>query len=227
MSDRIFDADYFSKISKNDEKYSFLINLIIKYTTNGNERRTVLDWGCGEGNFAKRLSLESWVDFVCGSDISKYACEISSKRGTAAVLFNGKNLPFKDKAFDLVIMREVYEHIAFGDKLNALLEIRRTLKNQGHLVITTPNMWDITRLISRLEGKMWYGFEDKTHIGLTTPLGLKRYLKKANFSIIFLSSTGLELPSLGKRFYLIDSILNKFIIPRYTLSGLIAIARKE
>ena len=186
-----------------------------------------MDLGCGEGDFTKRLSYESWVGPICGAEISKYASKICYKKGVKTVLFDGKNLPFKYDTFDLIIMREVYEHIAFSDKMDVLFEIRRVLKNQGYLVITTPNKWDITRFLYRLKGEPWYAFTDETHVGLTTPLGLKDNLKKSNFTVILLSSIGIELPSLGIRFRLINSGFNKLFIPRYILQGLVAIARKE
>jgi len=47
------------------------------------------------------------------------------------------NLPFKEQTFDVVICREVIEHVPDADA--TFQEIRRVLKPEGYLLITTPN----------------------------------------------------------------------------------------
>jgi SAM-dependent methyltransferase len=46
-------------------------------------------------------------------------------------------LPFKDKTFDVVICREVIEHVPDTDA--AFREMKRVLRPKGYLLITTPN----------------------------------------------------------------------------------------
>ncbi|MFO7997290.1 MAG: class I SAM-dependent methyltransferase [Dehalococcoidia bacterium] len=46
-------------------------------------------------------------------------------------------LPFKDQSFNVVICREVIEHVPDADA--AFTEMRRVLRQGGHLLITTPN----------------------------------------------------------------------------------------
>ncbi len=57
-----------------------------------------------------------------------------------------RRLPFDDELFDVVIATEVIEHLPNHSAF--LAEATRIIKDQGHLVITTPN---INRLQSRLK----------------------------------------------------------------------------
>lgn len=47
--------------------------------------------------------------------------------------------PFEDGAFDAVLFCEVLEHLQ-NDPLKVLREIRRVLRDDGHLILTTPNV---------------------------------------------------------------------------------------
>ena len=58
--------------------------------------------------------------------------------------------PYADKQFDLVIFAEIIEHL-LNDPCKALREIKRVLKPNGALILTTPNvarLENVTRLIS-------------------------------------------------------------------------------
>lgn len=66
--------------------------------------------------------------------------------------FNVENdsFPYPDAAFDLVIFAEIIEHL-LNDPCNVLREIKRVLKPNGTLILTTPNvarLENVTRLIS-------------------------------------------------------------------------------
>lgn len=59
-------------------------------------------------------------------------------------------LPFDDASFDVVLFCEVIEHL-LRDPVAALLEIRRVLKPEGRLVLTTPNvarLENVARLVA-------------------------------------------------------------------------------
>lgn len=48
-------------------------------------------------------------------------------------------LPYESGAFDMVLYCEVLEHMT-NDPLHALRELKRVLKPDGHIVVTTPNV---------------------------------------------------------------------------------------
>lgn len=62
------------------------------------------------------------------------AFELTSRK----VNVESQALPWPDAAFDVVLFCEVIEHLTM-DPLRALLELKRVLKPNGKLIVTTPN----------------------------------------------------------------------------------------
>jgi 2-polyprenyl-3-methyl-5-hydroxy-6-metoxy-1,4-benzoquinol methylase len=164
----------------------------------------VLDIGCAYGYFLKlcdEMECETY-----GIDISKYAIK-QAKKETKAKLFVhdvNKGLPmFSNNFFDLVTMFDVIEHLI--SPFLTLKEIYRVLKPRGRLVITTPNLNSIDRLIKKFFGKEeeWHGYYDKTHLYLFTPSSLKFLVERSGFKIVKIETPFHLLP----RF--IQKIVNK------------------
>ena len=99
----------------------------------------VLDAACGEGYGSALLAGAAAA--VAGVDISEDAIAHANGR------YGGGNLefltadclalPFADHAFDCVVSFETLEHLEDQDRL--LREIRRVLKPEGFLVISSPD----------------------------------------------------------------------------------------
>jgi SAM-dependent methyltransferase len=64
-------------------------------------------------------------------------------------------LPFDDGAFDLVLYCEVIEHMT-DDPLRSLLNLKRVLKHEGHIVLTTPNVARLENVARLLAGANLY-----------------------------------------------------------------------
>ncbi len=64
-------------------------------------------------------------------------------------------LPYADDTYDVVMLCEVLEHFAL-DAHRALLEIKRVMKPDGHLVLTTPNVARLDNVALMLAGKNLY-----------------------------------------------------------------------
>ena len=81
----------------------------------------VLDLGCGD----------MWVE----KELLKlgYNNVVSTDMWNGNIYSDAKNLPFKDKSFDVVIVLEVLEHVS------CMEEILRILKPSGKLIVTLPN----------------------------------------------------------------------------------------
>ncbi len=64
-------------------------------------------------------------------------------------------LPYPDNAFDFVLFCEVLEHMT-NDPMRALLELKRVLKPNGCMVLTTPNAARLENTIAFIEGRNMY-----------------------------------------------------------------------
>jgi SAM-dependent methyltransferase len=90
---------------------------------------TVLDVGCGTGQFTRRFSDNAAVRWIVGSDIDFAAARFAAARGSAAYLVaDGQRLPFADRSFDLVI--SVTALCFMRDARRALKEILRVARRR-------------------------------------------------------------------------------------------------
>ena len=133
----------------------------------------VLDVGCAFGYFLKLCAdyrLETY-----GLDISEYAIE------KAKLYLHDVNEGlqiFQDEFFDFVTMFDIIEHVK--SPCDLLMEVHRVLKRGAKIVITTPNVNAIAKL---LKGKQWVGFSDPTHLYLFTSDSLKFLVEKNGFIV--------------------------------------------
>lgn len=103
------------------------------------KNKIVLDIACGSGYGTNYMA--NFAQKVYGLDIDNEVIldNISKFRRNNIQFFcgNATQLPFADKTFDIVVSFETIEHI--DDYVSFLKEIKRVLKNEGILIISTPN----------------------------------------------------------------------------------------
>jgi len=103
----------------------------------------LLDLGCGTGLTLAVLAGHFFDSTGCdiGTEEVKASKELLKHLNikSPVVLYDGKHLPFMDNTFDIVTSIEVIEHVSEPDLM--LKEIRRVLKPNGILHITTANKW--------------------------------------------------------------------------------------
>jgi len=80
-----------------------------------------------------------------------------------------EDLPFPGGYFDLVVCREMIEHVE--DDVKLIKELRRVLCKDGHLLITTPNAYA-------------YPIDGVVHVRAYTPHSFVRFLESTGFEII-------------------------------------------
>jgi ubiquinone/menaquinone biosynthesis C-methylase UbiE len=101
--------------------------------------KTVLDIACGSGYGTKLLAKNAKK--VYGVDIApevvEYAQENYGVPNAEYLVGDGESIPLEDNTVDVVISFETIEHIKHYTQF--LEEVRRVLKDEGLLVLSTPN----------------------------------------------------------------------------------------
>jgi SAM-dependent methyltransferase len=96
--------------------------------------RALVD-GCGLGMY--QFHMTEQVKNIIGLDIEFERLQEAKTRDNRVVNGAGEALPFPDSSFDLILSHEVLEHV--DDDRTAILEMVRTLKPGGRLVLFCPN----------------------------------------------------------------------------------------
>jgi len=117
-------------------RYAFALSLV--------QNKIILDLACGEG-YGSNLLSES-AQKVVGVDIDEMTIRNAIQKYKKANLIFEKaaatELPFTDYEFDVVVSFETLEHIEQHDQM--LKEIKRVLRPDGLLIISTPDKKNYT-----------------------------------------------------------------------------------
>lgn len=133
--------ELFNPDERSNIKYRYMnrFRTVINFVRNLSESyHKILDIGCAQGNYS--LAIGNFSEVV-GVDIRlefiKYALMKKEMERTEFVRSDAENLCFKDSSFDLILALEIIEHIPDPQKL--MSEIKRLLKSEGFLILSTPN----------------------------------------------------------------------------------------
>ncbi len=175
-------AEYFIHYPLKESKYSSHYYFQL-FTGKNND---VLDIGCGEGFFAERLAQAN--NQVVGVDILP---EIKQKESLFKYfqtdLDHGLD-PIIDQfdhlKFDKVLLQDVLEHLRYPEVV--LRDCARVLKPNGEVVVSVPNIANITVRLSLLFGTFEYsdrGILDKTHLRFFTQKTARRMLEESGYEV--------------------------------------------
>jgi ubiquinone/menaquinone biosynthesis C-methylase UbiE len=133
-----------------DQKKESAVSALPLYQSRLNLNQTnVLDIGCGNGDYG--IELAKAGASVIALDLSRERMDIVKKKAAEQpiqlelVLADAQKAPFKNSAFDLILCRNVIEHVNSPEKLTA--EMARILKPGGAIQLTAPNRFSISQLV--------------------------------------------------------------------------------
>jgi len=196
--------------------------LLIRFCVNNGR---ILDVGCGDG-LTTNFLMDKLPMRVYGFEVDEKCAHEANKHFTCKVCDCGTDtFPFDDKFFDIIHAGEVVEHVLDTDHLIA--ECKRTLKNDGVFIISTPNLACWANRILLMLGKQPFDSEVshyecygliKTHKMSWEPVGhlrcftqnaLKELLVAHDFEILEIQGASSEVPFGIVR--LIDKICDKWL----------------
>lgn len=150
----------------------------------------VLDLGCSQGLLAAPLKAKgvrvTGVDQGARADRAPDLDEYFERD-----LDDPLELPF-GRDFDYVVVSDVIEHLR--NRVQLLRGARRFLKENGHLIISTPNIALWFYRLSLLVGRFEYGPRgvlDETHVHFFTKATFRREVEKAGFRVLGERATAL------------------------------------
>ena len=144
-----------------------------------NHDASILDYGCGSGEFLWILQRKKWKNLT-GFDFDNKALDAAKSREVNCTLTSDFN---KLNTYDVINLNHVIEHIP---DVNELIDSIKTIKKiNGIIIIRTPNS---ASLCSIFFGQFWRGLESPRHFHLFTPQSLTRLCKKHDLNIIKIST---------------------------------------
>ena len=124
----------------NNENKNRLINLDLLDTYVKQQHFTLLDAGCGNGINLVDIILKYPDAKIIGIDNFKPDLDDAKKRFLNKIDFlhsDCLDMKINSRSIDVVLSNQVIEHISKYEKY--LSEIKRVLKNEGLLILSTPN----------------------------------------------------------------------------------------
>tara|TARA_B100000508_G_scaffold24443_2_gene17623 strand:- start:16905 stop:17633 length:729 start_codon:yes stop_codon:yes gene_type:complete len=112
------------------------------YATKFTKGNRVLDVACGTG-YGVSLICESGALEVVGVDIDSdsisYAQKKYNHKNAKYICSSASKIPMPDEYFDAIVTFETIEHLEEEDRELYLRELRRVLKDDGVVILSTPN----------------------------------------------------------------------------------------
>lgn len=201
-----FDNKFFDDIDEKigDNYFSPILDLVFNQIKVSN----VCDIGCGNGIFTADLKQKFDCNLT-GIDSNKYALEQAGKLNFDQLIqvgdFTKDRLPIDDSSIDLVICKDVLEHLM--DPLFLTNEISRILKPGGYFLVHVPNHFPIFGRLKFLITNNIDTFSyfpksnryDFPHIRFFTLSSMKELLDISGFSVVDnMSFFFFKLPILGR-----------------------------
>ena len=163
----------FEKIYQIAKHYN--LNQKLKLIQGKTQGKTILDYGCGAGDFLQHMQKNGYV--VTGMEPNPKANEISRKKiGNENVV----NCELKDinKKFDIITLWHVLEHIPNLNEI--IVELKNHLNPNGTLIIAVPNHQSFD---ASYYGEKWAAYDVPRHLWHFNPTSIEKLFNKFGMKI--------------------------------------------
>jgi len=149
------------------------INLINKHVSRG----TILDIGCGTGEFLYQMKKNEWA--TVGIEPGNQARNFAVTNYSLPVFEEAHLNTLKDGSFEVITMWHVLEHV---HELNQRIEtIKRLIKNDGVVIIAVPNHLSYD---AQKYKNFWAAYDLPRHLYHFTPQTIRKLFDKHKFKLI-------------------------------------------
>src|SRR3990172_1374646 len=164
---------YLSRQDDFKKRYEGYIRNIKKLEGSGK----LLDIGCNIGFFMK-AAQQAGFD-VKGVELNE-GCAAYGREKFHLDIYSKciEDIGFSDKTFDIITLFDVLEHVP--DMHGFLVEVRRILKNNGLLILQSPNF---NSLMAELTKSKWHWLTPTDHLYHFTPETMIRFLLSHGFAV--------------------------------------------
>jgi len=212
----------YKKSLKKKEKIDLLLNSLKDL-----QGKVCLEVGCARGTVSHFLRTAGGTWFHADTDSSNVQAAISLvKDGVLQIPPNV--LPFPDSTFDVIVSLDYLEHVRDDDA--AMHELRRVLKPEGRLMISTPTTGP-TFLLNKIKPLIGLTLDKYGHVREGYDLGdLRARLKQQGYSIVSASTYSrffTELIEMGINFAFVNILGKRMDGDASRRDGNITIGSKE
>ena len=137
--------------------------------------KTILDFGCGTGEFLKELKSKGWM--IAGVEPSQNANEKASQLTNKKIY---KSLTeIQESNFDAITLWHVLEHL--HDLNGSLRKFHALLKESGTIFIAVPNLESND---AQFYNSFWAGYDVPRHLWHFNQENMKKLLENIGFKLM-------------------------------------------
>ena len=204
LGDYYKSEDYISHTDSNQSLFDRAYRVARSFALNRKERwvkkwapkaKSILDFGCGTGDFAAHMSKSGYR--VNGAEPDADARAIALKKNPNRIRSTNEELESND-CYDIITMWHVLEHIP--NFIEVLERLKAKLNQGGTLLVAVPNF---KSLDAKIYGSDWAAYDVPRHLNHFSPEGIKALAKKID--VTFIRAFGMPLDS-----YYISLLSNRY-----------------
>ena len=141
------------------------------------EEKTLLDIGCGTGDFLATAQEQGWN--ITGIEPNDQARSLANKNTSNKVFDNSEISKLKNKEYDVITLWHVLEHLP--DLEHHISEFKRLLKPYGYLVIAVPNFKSFD---ANHYKEFWAAYDVPRHLWHFSPKAIKLLFEEVNMTVV-------------------------------------------
>jgi len=138
--------------------------------------KTLLDIGCGTGDFLKKAQENNWI--VSGIEPNKKARFIANTKIGNHIFDVDHLVSFKSHSFNVITLWHVIEHLPNLQEHITIL--KRLLKKDGVLIIAVPNYKSFD---AKYYKNFWAAYDVPRHLWHFSQLAIEKLFSKVNMSV--------------------------------------------